>query len=59
MTGIRRRFSAAHGGQRMMKTDRPFRGDRGITMTVVNLLVCVAIVLSFTAIVLSQRRQGT
>jgi len=35
-----------------MKTDRPFRGDRGISMTVVNLLVCVTIVLCFTAIIL-------
>lgn len=35
-----------------MKTDRPFRGDRGISMTVVNLLVCVTIVLCFTAIFL-------
>lgn len=35
-----------------MKTDRPFRLDRGITMTVVNLLVCVTLVLCFTAIVL-------
>jgi len=35
-----------------MKTDRPFRRDRGISMTVVNLLVVVAIALSFTAIIL-------